>query len=85
MDAALDETVFIMKRTNETKNEFNKINHKGHKEHIGREARTIKSLRPLRTLRSDHPQGTAIAVPLFVTFAFFAVKSLLPLVTASPR
>jgi hypothetical protein len=28
-----------------------------------------------RTLRLNHPKGTAIAVPLFVTFVFFVVKS----------
>jgi len=72
-----------------TTNEFKKVNHKGHKEHIGRAARKIKILRPLsfdfaqdgelvepRTLRLNHPKGTAMAVPLFVTFVFFVVKSL---------
>ena len=77
--------------TKNTKNELKEVNHKGHKEHIGREARKIKLLRPLpfdfaqggervepRTLRLNHPKGTAIAVPLFVTFVTFVVKSLLP-------
>jgi len=59
-----------------TKNEFKKVNHKGHKEHIGREARKIKFLRSVRTLRLNHAKGTAIAVALFVTFAFFVAKSL---------
>jgi hypothetical protein len=61
-----------------TKNELKEVNHKGHKEHIGREARKIKLLRPLRALRLNHPKGTAIAVPLFVTFVTFVVTSLLP-------
>ena len=73
--------------TKDTKNEVKKINHKGHKEHIGREARRIKFLRALsfgiaqdgelvepRTLRLNHPKGTAIAVPYFVTFALVVVK-----------
>jgi hypothetical protein len=73
----------------DTTNEFQKVNHKGHKEHIGRAARKIIFLRPLsfdvaqdgelvepRTLRLNLPKGTAIAVPLFVTFVFFVVKSL---------
>jgi hypothetical protein len=76
--------------TKDTKNELKKVNHKGHKEHIGRAARKIKFLRPLpfdlaqggervepRTLRLNHPNGTAIAVPLFVTFVLFVVESLL--------
>jgi hypothetical protein len=73
----------------DTTNEFQKVNHKGHKEHIGRAARKIIFLRPLSfdvaqdgelveppTLRLNHPKGTAIAVPVFVTFVFFVVKSL---------
>jgi hypothetical protein len=40
---------------------------------MGREARKIKFLRPLRFLRLNHPKGTAIAVPLFVTFVLFVV------------
>jgi hypothetical protein len=57
----------------DTKNEFKKVNHKGHNEHIGREARKIKFLRPLRL---SHPKGTAIAVPLFVTYVLFVVNLL---------
>jgi len=72
-----------------TKDELKKVNHKGHKERIGREARELIIFRPLsfdvaqdgelvepRTLRLNHPKGTAIAVPLFVTFVLFVVKSL---------
>ena len=81
--------------TKVTKNELKKFNHKGHKDHIGREARKMESLRPLRDLRSfafaqdmplqlNHPKGTAIAVPYFVTFVLFVVKSLLPSVAALP-
>jgi hypothetical protein len=51
------------------------INHKEHKELKGREARKIKFLRPLRL---SHPKGTAMAVPFFVTFVLFVVKSLSP-------
>jgi hypothetical protein len=57
-----------------TKNELEKVNHKGHKEHIAREARKIIFLRPLRL---NHPNRTAIAVPSFVTFVLFVVKTLL--------
>jgi hypothetical protein len=77
--------------TKNPKNELKKVNHKGHKEHIGREACKIKFLRRLsfdvtqdgelvepRTWRSNHPKGTAIAVPLFVTFVLFVVESFLP-------
>ncbi|HEX9663384.1 MAG TPA: hypothetical protein VGB27_13930 [Candidatus Binatia bacterium] len=67
---------FHRRGAKDTKNEFKKINHKGHKEHIGREARKIKFLRRLRSLRLNHPKGTAIAVPFFVTFVLFVVKSL---------
>ena len=73
-----------------TRSKTKNINHKEHKEHIGREARKIKFLSPLpfdfaqggervepRTLRLNYPKGTAIAVPYFVTFVLFVVKSVL--------
>jgi hypothetical protein len=75
------------KCTKDTKHELKKVNHKGHKDHIGREARKIEFLRPLsfdvaqdgelvepRSLRLNHPKGTAMAVPQFVTFVLFVVK-----------
>jgi hypothetical protein len=62
--------------TEHTKIKIKKINHKGHKELKGREARKIKYLRPLHSLRLNHPKGTAIAIPIFVTFVLFVVKTL---------
>ena len=76
--AHLQQLIFYHERAKDTKNELKKVNHKGHKEHIGREAGKIKFLRPLRTLRLNHTNGTAIAVPLFVTFVLFVAKILLP-------
>jgi len=71
--------------TKVTKKELKKVNHKGPKEHIGREARKIKFLRPLRSLRLNHPKGTAIAVPVFVTFVPFVANLFFLLVPAGPR
>jgi len=69
-----DESNFHREVAKGTKHELKTLNHKGHKEFIGREARKIN----LRSVRLNFPKGTAIAVPLFVTFVLFVVKSFLP-------